>query len=74
MRRKDREVTDLSDIIGIMENCDVCRLALNDDSYPYILPLNFGMAVNGDKIQLGFCKFIDSSIQTNRKRIFYGRW
>ena len=54
MRRKDREVTDLSDIIGIMENCDVCRLALNDDGYPYILPLNFGMAVNGDKITLYF--------------------
>ena len=33
MRRKDREVTDLNDIIGIMERCDVCRLALNDDGY-----------------------------------------
>lgn len=48
MRRKDREVTDLSEIIEIMKNCDVCRLALNDDGFPYILPLNFGMAVNGD--------------------------
>jgi len=28
MRRKDREVTDLSEIIEIMKNCDVCRLAL----------------------------------------------
>lgn len=48
MRRKDREVTDLSEIIEIMKNCDVCRLALNDDGFPYILPLNFGMAVNGN--------------------------
>ena len=54
MRRKDREVTDLSEIIEIMKNCDVCRLALNDDGFPYILPLNFGMAVNGDKITLYF--------------------
>ncbi|WP_347494349.1 hypothetical protein [Ruminococcus albus] len=38
MRRKDREVTDLSEIIEIMKNCDVCRLALNDDGFPYILP------------------------------------
>jgi len=51
MRRKDREVTDLSEI---MKNCDVCRLALNDDGFPYILPLNFGMAVNGEKITLYF--------------------
>ena len=54
MRRKDREVTDLSEIIEIMKNCDVCRLALNDDGFPYILPLNFGMAVNEDKITLYF--------------------
>ena len=54
MRRKDREVTDFSEIIKIMKNCDVCRLALNDDGFPYILPLNFGMAVNEDKITLYF--------------------
>ena len=54
MRRKNREVTNLSEIIEIMKNCDVCRLALNDDGFPYILPLNFGMAVNGDKITLYF--------------------
>ncbi|WP_363251884.1 hypothetical protein [Ruminococcus sp.] len=35
MRRKDREVTDLSEIIEIMKNCDVCRLALNDDGFPF---------------------------------------
>jgi nitroimidazol reductase NimA-like FMN-containing flavoprotein (pyridoxamine 5'-phosphate oxidase superfamily) len=54
MRRKDREVTDLSEIIEIMKNCDVCRLALNDDGFPYILPLNFGLSVNVDKITLYF--------------------
>lgn len=43
MRRNDREVTNQADLIHIMEQCDVCRLALNDDGYPYILPLNFGM-------------------------------
>ncbi len=37
MRRKDREVTDLSEIIEIMKNCDVCRLALNDDGFPLYL-------------------------------------
>jgi nitroimidazol reductase NimA-like FMN-containing flavoprotein (pyridoxamine 5'-phosphate oxidase superfamily) len=54
MRRKNRELTDLSEIIEIMKNCDVCRLALNDDDFPYILPLNFGIAVNEDKITLYF--------------------
>ena len=37
-----------------MKRCDVCRLALNDGGYPYILPLNFGMEVVEEKINLYF--------------------
>lgn len=54
MRRTDREVTEFNDIIAIMEKCDVCRLALNNDGYPYILPLNFGMEVKDNRIILYF--------------------
>ncbi len=54
MRRSDREIKNFEDIIHIMERCDVCRLALNDDGYPYILPLNFGMEVKGNQIVLYF--------------------
>ena len=51
MRRKDREVKGFEDIIKIMEKCDVCRIALNNDGYPYILPLNFGLKVEGEKVE-----------------------
>ena len=54
MRRSDREITDFSDMIAIMEKCDVCRIALNSDGYPYILPLNFGMKVSGSAVELYF--------------------
>lgn len=54
MRRSDREVKKFEDIVAIMEKCDVCRVALNNDGYPYILPLNFGMCVKGEKIELYF--------------------
>lgn len=54
MRRKDREITDRQEILDIMRRCDVCRLALNDDGYPYIVPLNFGLADDGEKIALLF--------------------
>lgn len=54
MRRSDREVTDRNEMIQIMEKCEVCRLALNDEGYPYILPLNFGMLVKEDSIELYF--------------------
>lgn len=55
MRRSDREVKEFKDIIAIMEKCDVCRIALNNNGYPYILPLNFGMDIKEDKIERGSC-------------------
>ena len=54
MRRSDREITDFEDIVSVMERCDVCRLALHDGDYPYILPLNFGMEVQDGRITLYF--------------------
>ena len=54
MRQKNREITDIEEIIEVMKQCDVVRLALNDDGYPYILPLNFGMDISDGKIILLF--------------------
>ena len=50
MRRKDREITDFNEIIDIIIKCDVCRIALNDDEYPYVVPLNFGLDVQGNQV------------------------
>jgi len=54
MRRKDREVTDFNEIAQIISRCSVCRIALNDNGYPYILPLNFGAKAEGGSITLYF--------------------
>jgi len=54
MRRKDREVTDLQTLTDIMSRCRVCRLALNDGDYPYLLPVNFGMEVKNGTVILYF--------------------
>ena len=54
MRRKDREVTDLREIIAIMSRCDSCSLALFDKDYPYVIPLCFAAEVSGGKIVLYF--------------------
>lgn len=44
MRRKDREVTNMEEILDIMRKCDVCRIAFFDKEYPYIIPMNFGFS------------------------------
>lgn len=54
MRRKDREIIETAEIIDVMRRCDVVRLGLNDNGYPYILPLNFGMDYGGEHIRLYF--------------------
>ena len=54
MRQKKREITEFNEIMEVMKSCDVCRLALNDDGYPYIVPLNFGMEVVDGSINLYF--------------------
>ena len=48
MRRRDREITDKQEILEVMRKCDVCRVALHDGDYPYIVPLNFGLQVEND--------------------------
>ena len=56
MRRKDREITDVDEMINIMKKCDTCAIALNDvvTGFPYIVPLNFGMEVKDGQVFLYF--------------------
>ena len=54
MRKQEREVKDIAEILDIMRRCDVCRIALNNDGFPYIVPLNFGLWVEDGQIRLVF--------------------
>lgn len=54
MRRAEREITDISRITEILDRAQVCRLALNDGEYPYIIPMCFGFDLDGDKLELYF--------------------
>ena len=47
MRRLDRAVTNPEEIADMMARCEILRLALNTDTVPYILPVNFGMEPDG---------------------------
>ena len=56
MRRKDREITDFDEMVKIIKECDACRIALNDEEtgFPYIVPLNFGLDVEDERVYLYF--------------------
>lgn len=52
MRRADREITAFSELLQVIDSCDVCRLAFHHQSFPYILPLNFGYREEDGQISL----------------------
>lgn len=54
MRRKDREIKDFNEMIQVIRKCDSCVIALNDEDFPYVVPLNFGMQIEDGQLYLYF--------------------
>jgi nitroimidazol reductase NimA-like FMN-containing flavoprotein (pyridoxamine 5'-phosphate oxidase superfamily) len=61
MRRQDKEITEKEIINKILSKSDTCRIAMYDNDFPYIVPLNYGYfdnaiyfhsSSNGKKIDL----------------------
>ncbi|MCL1917193.1 MAG: pyridoxamine 5'-phosphate oxidase family protein [Peptococcaceae bacterium] len=52
MRRKDREITGLQNLLEVLDRCDVIRLGLCADHQPYIVPMNFGYRAEKGKVSL----------------------
>jgi len=46
MRRKDKEISDMSHIETIIKKARVCRLGMVDGDKPYIVPMSFGYQNN----------------------------
>lgn len=42
MRRKDREIKEISEVLDIVERAKILRMGLFDGEYPYIVPLHYG--------------------------------
>lgn len=50
MRRSDREVTGLTNILAILDKCDVMRIGLCDGNTPYVVPMNFAYETAGEEV------------------------
>ncbi len=50
LRKKDREITNVEEIIEVIGSQTVLRLALVDGDMPYIIPLNYGYSMNDGKL------------------------
>ena len=54
MRRKDRELKDMAEIVAIAKRENVCTVAFHDEPCPYLIPLNYGAEVEDGKLVLYF--------------------
>ncbi|MDR2630368.1 MAG: pyridoxamine 5'-phosphate oxidase family protein [Spirochaetaceae bacterium] len=54
MRRKEREITDLEELLAVVSRCKVCRLAMAENNRPYVVPLNFGYEYQNGELSLYF--------------------
>lgn len=54
MRRKDREVTSLDQILDILQRCDTAHLAMSGEDGPYVVPVSFGFEARQENVLLYF--------------------
>jgi len=54
MRRKDREVTDINELLDIIQECRICHLGMQDNKGIYIVPLNYGFEYVDNQLILYF--------------------
>ena len=50
MRKREREITDTTEIRSILDNCKILHLGLSDDGQPYVVPLNYGYLLEGSTL------------------------
>lgn len=54
MRRKDREIKDMDQIMEILSRENVCSVAFHDEPCPYLIPMNYGAAMENGVMTLYF--------------------
>lgn len=50
MTRRERQVTDINEIIKILDNSKVLHLGLVDGDEPYVVPMNYGYTYENEKL------------------------
>ena len=54
MRRKDREITDRTLISGMLDMAEILHIAVKNEPFPYIVPVNFGYEWRGGELVFYF--------------------
>ena len=69
MRRKDREIRELDQLENILKECDAVRIGAQDEAGLFIVPMNFGYRLEGEKLTL----FVHSAPEGRKVEAFWQR-
>lgn len=50
MTRRERQVTDIDEIIKILDKSKVAHIGMIDGDEPYVVPMNYGYVMDGEKL------------------------
>lgn len=50
MTRREREVTDIEEIRGILDRAKIVHVGMVDGNRPYVVPMNYGYTLNAGKL------------------------
>jgi len=50
--RREREVTDINEIIGILDRAKIVHVGMIDGDMPYVVPMNYGYTMEEGKLTL----------------------
>ena len=50
MRKREREITDETRILDILDRAQVIHLGLSDEGQPYVVPMNYGYVLEDGKL------------------------
>lgn len=54
MTGTDREITEIASIEKLLKEAQICRIALMNGEYPYVIPMCFGYKLEGSHLELYF--------------------
>ena len=54
MGRRELEITDIDEIVKILDKAKFLHLGLVDEDMPYIAAMNYGFTIDGDKLIASF--------------------
>ena len=52
MTRRERQITDMNEIVKILDKSKVLHLGLVDGDEPYVVPMNYGYTLEGEKLTI----------------------